>query len=662
MRVVPDPGRTQPIAAKFALPVDFMKQNWRQRPLHLPGGAAGFLPHAPSRAEIQALIAAGTPHQTDGATVWFLEGLTSGLRGIETLVAAARDWLEWRDVWCDVFLTVGRSSIGSHYDSSDNFTLQLTGNKTWLLGGPEGIHPEDRRRRILGEPGLGAAAMAAAPSVFDVRAGDALYIPSNWIHWGLSDGDSTSVSLVINVATPLHALHGQMLSGLRRDPAWSSPLPVGPGSSRLRDSLLRDLVGQDVPERLQEAAFSRVTDRNGAASSLKGRLDVSRTSPSTDSSWAAAYFQRVPASPDETFLDHRRMHGLIQLRAHRNLRRLIVLSAERYGRTEDDDARRIYSAVNAMLRAIPHDMLDSLLNDPELCSWLTLAERDTAMAAERWRVEDPLAHALGLIVLPDLAPHLSVGEMLTLDVATDEDGCVTLRRAGTRLLFPDAPRRVTLCVTEHGFQRCGPGGVKDADAWQETTAVQIAADGTVLTTEWSDWLCKVASWPALGAAVHCASLAELFDSALKSINAVGEPASHRHSFIPWVLIRGNVTPPSLADDHPFPGLPGLPLLNASAPGQWALAISAATARAEFDVIAEALPLFEEGMPSPSRRKVGEQALRHRYVRARLREWRLPLPAPDSNRSDEVPERESHWLSPWGRTVMDRIHQGRTRHP
>jgi hypothetical protein len=320
------------------------------------------------------------------------------------------------------------------------------------------------------------------------------------------------------------------------------------------------------------------------------------------------------------------------------------LSAERYDRTDEDDARRIYSAVSALLPSLSPGTLDSLLNDPEVCAWLTLAERDTAMAAGRSRAEDPLAHALGLMVLPDLAPHLPAGEMLTLAVATDEDGCVTLRRAGTRLLFPDAPRRVTLRVAEHGFH---------ADGLRETAPAHIAADGTVLTTEWSDWLGRVAPRPAPGSAIPCACLAGLFDSALKSLDAAGEPAPSRHSLIPWVLVRGNVTPP-LIYDHPFPGLPGLPVLNADAPGQWALAIRAAEARAEWDLIAEPLPLFEEELPAPSHRKAGEQALRRRYIRKRLSERQLLLPAPGANRGDEILEQESRWLSPWGRTVMDRI--------
>jgi hypothetical protein len=37
--------------------------------------------------------------------------------------------------------------VSAHCDGSDNFTLQLTGNKTWFLSGPDGVRPDDRRRR-----------------------------------------------------------------------------------------------------------------------------------------------------------------------------------------------------------------------------------------------------------------------------------------------------------------------------------------------------------------------------------------------------------------------------------------------------------------------------------------------------------------------------------
>lgn len=641
MQATQAPRGTRSSAAPFGLPSDFLARHWRQRPLHLPGGAAAFLPTAPSRAEISGLIDAGATHQTDGSTVWFLEGLTSGPTGIEKVVIDARDWLEWHDVWCDIFLTIGRSSIGSHYDGSDNFTLQLTGNKTWFLSDPDGVHPDDRRRRVLGEPGLGTAAMPSEPEVFEVRAGDALYIPSNWIHWGFSDGDSTSVSLVINVATPAHALREQILRNLHRDPDWSSPLPIGPGSTATRTKRLRELVTRDLPQRFQDDSLRRVADRNGGSASLKGRIDVSAAAPSTDLSWAESYLGAVSLRADEPRLDEHGMRGLLRLRAHRNLHRLLSACAERYARTDSDDARRVYAAVAAGVHELSHSALDSLLSDPEFCSWLTLAERETAMAGGRSRAEDPFAEALGLIALPALLAHVSAHGPLTLDAATDEDGWLTVRRAGIRLCFPDRPGRVALRVAEHGLQRLGLPA--ESDAPQDASLLPVTSAGVVIASEWTDWLARVSQGSVMGSSARCTpEQVGCLDRALVQSRVV-----------PWVLVRRHV-PVIQVDQHPIPRIPGLAVLDADAPDLWNRQLAAAKARAEFDLVAQAFHLFDEGESASARRKTAEKALRRRYISARLQQDCELREGLDVGSDHEALEHEAAWLTPWGRAMLTGI--------
>lgn len=617
-------------SSRFGLPSGFFERHWRRQPLHLPGGAAAFLSASPSRAEISALIDGGAAHQTDGATVWFLEGLTSGLPGIGNLVAEARDWLEWHDVWCDVFLTTGRSSIGSHYDGSDNFTLQLTGNKTWFLSAPDGVHDDDRRRRVLGEPGLGAAAMPSEPAVFEVRAGDALYIPTNWIHWGFSDGDSTSVSLVINVATPAHALREQILRSLNRDRDWSSPLPIGPGSTAARTNLLHELVSRDLTEKFREDALRRVADRNGGGLSLKGRIDVSAATPPTNLAWAEGYLADIALNADEPSLDEDGVRGLVRLRAHRNLRRLLSTCSERYTQADCDDARRIYTAVASAIRELLPPALDSLLTDPELCSWLTLAERDTAMAASRRRAEDPLAEALGLIALPDLLPYLGGLGPLTLDAATDEDGQLTVRRAGIRFHLSDRPGRVSLRVTEHGFERLSTGA--ELDALQKISALPVTSVGTTVTSQWSDWLARVAPGTPVGLPTQCTT---------GQVDLV-ERALGPSGIVTWVLVRDRI-PVKQLDQHPIPGVPRLVALDIGAPELWTRQLVATQARAEFDLVAEAFPLFDE----PASRK-GAENLRRHYVRTRLQQCGEHVAAPES----AAPELKAARLTPWGRALLE----------
>jgi hypothetical protein len=626
------PRQKDQSALPFGLPTDFLPRYWRQQPLYLPGGAAAFLPLSPTRAQITAMLSDGVAHQTDGATVWFMEGLTSGLPGIEDLVTAARRWLEWHDVWCDVFTTSGPSSIGSHYDGSDNFTIQLSGNKTWFLSDPTGIHPDDLRRRVLCEPGLGSAQMPAMPMSFEVGAGDALYIPSTWIHWGLSDGDSTSVSLVVNVATPVHALQEQILEALRRDPAWSRLLAVGPGSAVERRRTLRHLITRDVPEKLRPEVLARVGDREGSGCYLKGQF-VSCPEIPTDRSWAAEYVGEVDPRPEDVRLDADRLEELLRIRARRNLDRLLTECAQRFSRTSSDDARRIYLTITTELRSLTFQTLDSMLTDPDVCSWLAVAERDSTLGNARNRTEDPLAHALGLALLSELAPHLSSCRPVTLNVQTDEDGSLALRRAGVRLVLPDRPERATLGVSAGKLYRLGPGvrsaliSLEQPDADSDgpgvvtlprsagVVALPRSAGGVAITRARSDWLARVAPGRSIGAAVSStASWRQRVDVARAVLAGDPDATIAPHPFVSWLLVRDQVTGNAYAD--PVPELPGLVLADAREPSHLAVALASARARAEFDLVAEIFPLIDVRGGSATERRSWTARLRHRYVQIR----------------------------------------------
>ncbi|MFC1411290.1 JmjC domain-containing protein [Streptacidiphilus sp. N1-12] len=433
----------------FNLPADFFDNYWRRRPLHLPGAAAAFLPQAPARDQIFGMIEGGAAHQTDGSTVWFLEGLTAGLPGLAEVVDRTRRLFEWHDVWCDVFATAGPSTIGSHYDGSDNFSIQLTGNKKWFLCPPDGIDPDDRRRRVLGEPGLGPAPVPESALAFQVRAGDVLYIPSTWIHWGLSDGDSTSVSLVLNVATPLHALQAQLLDGLRHDPRWSALLPVGPGSTAARERALRGLIADDLPQRLRDPALARIGDREGSRLSVK-ELPVGGSS-SPVAAPEGAQSEQPPEQP---------------------LGRLLDLCRRRLRQTSDQDARRLYLAVLTAVPGLPQPLLDSLAADPDLAAWLASAQRDSRITRST-RAEDPQAHALGLLLLPELAPALA--EPVAVTVRPDPDGTLTLARTGLQLSFPSRPARVTLGVLDGVLHLLGPDGPTPVLPGARTAELEVRA-------------------------------------------------------------------------------------------------------------------------------------------------------------------------------------------
>jgi hypothetical protein len=638
----------------FGLPDGFFDSHWRRRPLHLRGGAAAFLPQAPSREQIFAAVDAGAPHQSDGASVWFLEGLTDGFPGLADLVAQARRLFEWHDIWCDVFATLGPSSIGCHYDGSDNFSIQLTGNKEWFLCPPDRIHPDDRRRRLLGEPGLGPAPVPETALRFDVRAGDVLYIPSTWVHWGLSDGDSTSVSLVVNVAAPLHVLQAQILDGLRHDPGWSTPLPVGPGSTAARRRVLGDLVEGDLPVRLRPQVTARLADREGGRLSPKGLYPDRRTPSScVDIALVDEYVGGAADLAGEPGpLDGELLARVARVHARRNLGRLLEQCALRPQQTSDEDARRIYLAVAAVLPTLPHDVLDGLLNDPDVHSWLGVAERDTRLTRGA-RAEDPLANALGLALLPDLARAGSPPEPLAVTVAVDEDGGLTLRRAGLRLYCPDRPDRVTVGVLDGALHHLGPAGATPlvegvGGGGVEVVPLAVVGDGAVaVSTACTDWLRRVFGTAVPGGYLPADAMAVRTGrtgAAVAAVCGVPEP----DPFLSWVLVRDGDADGA---EPVVRGMRGLAVTAGQDLDRLTAAISRARARHEIDALADLVPLVA-GEPGSARRAVHAELVRA-YVRARAGRW--DTGADDAAGHEPAGGVDPSTLTPWGVAVLDAVH-------
>ncbi|WP_037600921.1 JmjC domain-containing protein [Streptacidiphilus rugosus] len=604
----------------WGLPDTFIEDHWRRAPLHLPGAARRFLPDPPSRQSIFDAIGSGADHQTDGSTVWFLEGLTDGFPGFPELVGAARRHFEWHDVWCDVFATRGPSTIGSHYDGSDNFTIQLTGNKQWFLSPPtpDRIHPDDRRRRLLGEPALGRATVSSTEvQMFEVKAGDVLYIPSTWVHWGFSDGDSTSVSLVVNVASALHALEEVLMDGLRHEERWWRPLPVGPGSTAVRNRLLERLATEDLPTPLRDPVRARIVEREGSRVVAKPRARAAAgptAGPAPDTATDA-----TPALPEPPPGGADLPAFAIRARRERNLHALRARCAERATRTTDSDALRVYGVVADVLSspsASTLELLAPLLGDPELCSWLAVAERELPVAFPRQ--EDPLGHFLGALVLPELVALRDRSDPLVVRVPLDEDGGLELRRLGLRLAGDfGAAGRVSLglwdgvpCAFLPGGPRVLEPGHGTASGGLSVTRLPWAGERegrrAVVTTAVSDWLRRdpEADPRALGAAVPAAELPARLER-LASAWAALDPVDD--AFLSWILLREGV-PTSACG-----GTTRLVVAGDEDPIRLTAALRAARARQEIETLLRLQPVFAPDQLSVPERRAARAAL----VEARL---------------------------------------------
>ena len=93
------------------------------------------------------------------------------------------------------FTPRGSQGLPVHHDTHEVLSLQVAGEKRWLVYDPVLVLPlkNQRYRAALGAPGK---------PVLDVtlRAGDTLYLPRGWLHQALtSDSDSLHITIGVNV-------------------------------------------------------------------------------------------------------------------------------------------------------------------------------------------------------------------------------------------------------------------------------------------------------------------------------------------------------------------------------------------------------------------------------------------------------------------------------
>ena len=93
------------------------------------------------------------------------------------------------------FTPRGSQGLPVHHDTHEVFSLQVAGEKRWLVYEPVLELPlkDQRYRSELGAPG---------EPVLDVtlRAGDTLYLPRGWLHQALTSGsDSLHITVGVNV-------------------------------------------------------------------------------------------------------------------------------------------------------------------------------------------------------------------------------------------------------------------------------------------------------------------------------------------------------------------------------------------------------------------------------------------------------------------------------
>ena len=113
-----------------------------------------------------------------------------------------------------------------HYDVHDVFVLQVSGEKHWSVHAPVREHP--RPDEPWSQRRAAVESRAREKPVIDVvlRPGDALYLPSGWLHSAVARS-GTSIHLTVGVAALTGAdVVRELAAEISRNPELRAPLPI----------------------------------------------------------------------------------------------------------------------------------------------------------------------------------------------------------------------------------------------------------------------------------------------------------------------------------------------------------------------------------------------------------------------------------------------------
>lgn len=207
---------------------DFLKQYWQQEPVLLPGLVSEF--RDPISAEELAGLAceelaesrlvretsSGSWELSNGP---FLEKDFSSLPDSNwtLLVQAVDQWLvdvadiknlfnfipSWRVDDLMISYATSGGGVGPHFDNYDVFLLQGQGQRRWQVGNRCSAKSALRENSVLGilqdfEP----------VSEYLLNAGDVLYIPPRYAHWGISENNSLCYSIGFRAPSVAEMMEG----------------------------------------------------------------------------------------------------------------------------------------------------------------------------------------------------------------------------------------------------------------------------------------------------------------------------------------------------------------------------------------------------------------------------------------------------------------------
>lgn len=303
----------------------FLRDYWQKRPLLVRGAFPGF-GGALDRAGLLALAARDDVESRFVSRAGGRWSLRRGPMATRSAVRAGKPWtvlvqganlvVPAADALVDRFDFIPRArfddvmvsyatdggGVGPHIDNYDVFLVQGLGRRRWRIGPP-------RDRTLIDGVPLKILRHFEPDEEHVLEPGDMLYLPPDWAHDGIADGDCMTWSVGFRTA-PADELATQFLGFLQdhlsdfcrlegryADPDLKRPRHAGEidramiartrrllEGLRWDDTTLRDFLGVSLTEpkphvfftppspALGMAAFARIVARNGVALDPRSRL------------------------------------------------------------------------------------------------------------------------------------------------------------------------------------------------------------------------------------------------------------------------------------------------------------------------------------------------------------------------------------------------------
>ena len=207
---------------------DFLANYWQKKPLYIPQLIPGFQdPISPEElaglameADCESRLLEGTePDSWELSQGPFAESRFTALPndGWTLLVQAVDQWNEpvfdlkqlfqflpqWRIEDVMVSFAANGAGVGPHFDYYDVFLVQGSGTRNWQIG------PKySSESKIKNCSGLSILEEFEAVADYTLQAGDALYVPPQYAHWGKSQQRSMCYSIGCRAPSTAEILEG----------------------------------------------------------------------------------------------------------------------------------------------------------------------------------------------------------------------------------------------------------------------------------------------------------------------------------------------------------------------------------------------------------------------------------------------------------------------